>query len=215
MGTSCIISEAAGFINICQCIKPQKRHETKLFVYVIKVVEGQWAHTLWQYYTHVVSCVLYETVWDISKILAQDQWHLNSIADSRNEDKLKCVTWYLCVCGFFVVFVCLFLVLVLLFLVLWRVCIVLLQGMLNIFELGWWKHAECDCSVIFTSIMYRGWLLASTVKCNVYKFRLFISFLAYSYCTCLLLILVFNQNDVLTAVMMIKISVHVNVDTKA
>ena len=92
MGTSCISCEAAGFINICQCIKPQKRHETKLFVDVIKVVEGQWAHTLWQYYTHVVSCVLYETVWDISKILAQDQWHLNSIADSRNEDKLKCVT---------------------------------------------------------------------------------------------------------------------------
>ena len=95
-----------------------------------------------------VSCVLYETVWDINKILAEDQWHLNSIADSRSGDKLKCVTWCFCVCGFFVVFVCLFLVLVLLFLVLRSVCVVLLhkhfvlpkrmcfKGMLNIFELG-------------------------------------------------------------------------------
>ena len=36
-----------------------------------------------------VSCVLYETVWDINKILAQDQWHLNSIADSRSGDNLS------------------------------------------------------------------------------------------------------------------------------
>lgn len=46
--------------------------------------------------THIVAilctCVSYEAMWDINKILAEDQWHLNSIADSRSGDKLKCVS---------------------------------------------------------------------------------------------------------------------------